>query len=317
MRNIAQILSFIKTIRPKTVVDEKKIIRYCSQIEIQIVFNRNNDNLKLITFNEFQAWMNEGSPEIGTVIVYSASFITIGIVSLVTPEHIYLEPALLGEDGLVTNKVERPATGYREATKQEILKIHQALAHKGFCWNLWQNKFVKSIYIPRENQFVRFRSYTEDHEGIGIFKEITNTGDIVMYCMISGNSPVQYSLHEVIGKKGHYQFAAATKKDIHHLRDELFQVGKIWNGHYSRIQPVEFFARIGQEYTYITDKGKIKCGRINNSIACKERIAFGNIFTDPEQAGEFLLKVREMRKSDLCKPSTEKNTRIDAKRARS
>lgn len=317
MKNRTQILSFIKTIKPKTVTDEKKIIRYCSQIGILIAFNRNNEDLKLITFKEFQAWANEDSPEIGTVIVYSNPITIIGIVSLVTPEHIYLAPALFGEDGVVTNKIEKPTTGHRKATKQEVLKIHQALAHKGFSWNLWQNKFIKSSYIPRKNQFVRFCSYTKDHEGIGIFKEITDTGDIVMYCMISNDSPVQYSLHEVVGKKGNYQFAAATKKDIHHLRDELFQVGKIWNGHYSRIQPVEFFAEIGQEYTYITDKGKIKHGRINNSIACKERIAFGNIFANPEQAGEFLFRVREMRKCDLCKPSIERTTLVRSKRVRS
>lgn len=318
MKNRTQILSFIKTIKPKTVVDKKKIIQYCSQIGIQFAFNVNNDNdnLKGTTFKEFQTWANNDSPEIGKILVYPAPFVTIGIVSMVTPEQIYLGPALFGEDGLVTNMVERPTSGFREATDEEILKIHQALTSKGFCWNLWQNKFVKSIYMPRQNQFVRFRSYTENHEGVGIFKKITDTGDIVMYCAKSDNSPVEYSLHEVIGKKDSYQFAAATKKDIRTLKDELYQVGKIWNGYYSRIQPVEFFVNNGEEYCYISDKGKIEHGRRNNSIACKERIAFGNIFADTKQAEDFLLKVQEMIKSELCKPTVENDALRHVKRAR-
>lgn len=307
MKNRTQILSFIKTIRPKTVADKKKIIQYCSQIGIQIVFNANNDVLKRTTFKEFQTWANNDSPGIGKILVYPAPFVTIGIVSMVTPEQIYLGPTLFGEDGLVTNKVERPSFGYREATKEEILKIHQALTSKGFCWNLWQNKFVKSIYMPRQNQFVRFRSYTGSHEGVGIFKKITDAGDIVMYCAKSDNYPIQYSLHEVIGKKDCYQLAAATKKDIRTLKDELYQVGKIWNGYYSRIQPVDFFCNNGEEYCYITDKGKIERGRKNNSIACKERIAFGNIFADTKQAEDFLFKVQEMLKCELCKPTAGDN----------
>ncbi|GAA6466124.1 hypothetical protein K220099C10_19700 [Bacteroides thetaiotaomicron] len=317
MKNRTQILSFIKTIKPKTVVDKKKIIQYCSQMGIQFAFNANNDDLKRTTFKEFLTWANNDSPEIGKILVYPNPFVTIGIVSMVTPEQIYLGPALFGEDGLVINNVEKPTSGYREATEQETLKLHQVLLNKGFCWNLWQNKFVKSIYIPRQNQFVRFRSYTTNHEGVGIFKKITDTGDIVMYCVKSDNSPIQYSLHEVIGKKDCYQFAAATKKDIRALKDELYQVGKIWNGYYSRIQPVEFFVNNGEEYCYISDKGKIEHGRRNNSIACKERIAFGNIFADTKQAEDFLRKVQEIIKSELCKPTVEGNALKRIKEARS
>lgn len=101
------------------------------------------------------------------------------------------------------------------------------------------------------------------------------------------------------------------------MKDELYQVGKIWNGYYSRIQPVEFFVNNGEEYCYISDKGKIEHGRRNNSIACKERIAFGNIFADTKQAEDFLRKVQEIIKSELCKPTVEGNALKRIKEARS
>ena len=310
MKNKAQFLSFVETIKPRRKTDEKKIVEYCLLKGIPVSFIKDGSNRTLITFDEFIAWAESDTPGVGSIITYETSYsVTIGIISATSPEEIILGVTLIGGDGLITSKLSRPNAGYRDATEEEILRIHHALTNKGFSWNLWRNNFVRSLYIPRKNQFVRFRSYIGKHYGIGVFKEFNDSGNIVMYCLKENDEPVRYSLNEIIGKKEHYQIAPANKSDILLLKEELSLVGKIWNGFHTRIQPINFICDEGQEYCYINDKGKIQWDHNNGSLAYRERVAFGNIFVTAQQAEDFLTKVRELRKLDLCKPQENKDSK--------
>lgn len=300
MKDEGLIKSLFKTIKAKTEADKENILEYCKrELLIHVDFHINQH--EGITFDEFLIWINENPPEVGQVIVYESSYDTIGIISSITPDEIVLGVVLIGED-LITTNVSRPIWGYRKATNVEIHRIHHSLAKKGFSWNLWYNRFARYIYIPRKNSFVKYRSFIGSNHGIGIFRGINALGETELFCNKPSNAPIQYSMHEIIGEANQFQFAAASKKEIKILKEELLQVDKIWNGYLSRIQPIDFSIEDGQEYCYITDRGSIKYARKNGTSTHRERVAIGNIFTSPQQAQNFLMRIQEIRNSDLCKP---------------
>lgn len=302
MKNKGLIESLFKTIKAKTEADKNNILEYCRQKEILVHENFHISQHEGITFDEFLIWVNDNSPEVGQVIVYESCYVTIGIISSITLDEIILGVTLIGEKDLITTPVPRPIWGYRKATNTEVLKLHHSLTQKGFSWNLWYNRFAKYIYIPRKNAFIKYRSFIGDNHGIGIFRGINSLGEAELFCNKSNNTSIQYSMHEIIGEANQFQFAPASKKEMRILKEDLLQVDKIWNGYLSRIQPIDFSIEDGQEYCYITDRGSIKYARRNGTSTHRERVATGNIFTTPQQAESFLMKIQEMRNNDMCKP---------------
>lgn len=277
------------------------MMKYCSKMGINVSYYDSGTPCAYISFGAFKHWVESGLPRVGDVIVFE-HHCTIGIVSSINEKMIHLGVALLGEDGLVVSGVERSAIDFRYATEEEILKLHQFLALKGFTWNLWRNKFVKSKFSPRPNLFVRFRSYVDDDCGVGVFREINSEGQLVMYCVVR-KEQVRYSLYEVIGDINRYQLTSANKMDIAELKNELGKVGKIWNGYYNRIEPFSLFIDYGEKYYYINDKGEIKCATKNDSSAYRKRLACGNHFIDLKHAEDMKEKIYEYRKIQLSRPS--------------
>lgn len=288
----------MRTIRPKTEVDGDKMLEYCSKMGLNVDLFEGCYSQPRITYEAFEHWVESGLPMLGSVIVYERYF-TIGIVSSADEKTVLLGTALLGEDGLVVSGVERPVVDFRYATEDEIIKLHQVLTRKGFTWNLWRNKFTKSKFSPRPNLFVRFRSYIDDDYGVGVFREINTEGKLVMYCAVCNDGQARFSLYEVIGDANRYQLASANRNDIAQLKKELGKAGKVWNGHYNRIEPSTFFINYGEKYYYINDKGEIKSATKNDSYAYRKRLACGNHFLNIEHAEDLKEKVCEYRKLQL------------------
>lgn len=305
MKSGEEILLFIKTIRARTKTDDDEIVKYCSKIGVNVEFYDSVFPSARITFVSFKHWVETGLPDIGNVVVYDRNH-TIGIVSSVGEKSVLLGVSLLGEDGLIVSGLERAGTEFRYANDDEVLKLHRAIARKGFTWNIWRNKLVKSKFSPRANLIVRFRSYIDDEYGVGVFREINAEGKLVMYCVVYNEDQVRFSLYEVVGDADRYQLAPATKNDIAVLKNKLGEEGMMWNGYYGRMEPFSFVIDYGEKYYYINDKGEIKNATKNDSSAYRKRLACGNHFTDIKHAEDLKEKMYEYRKQQLSSPDLER-----------
>lgn len=302
MKKKKDLSAIIKTINPKSASDKDKIMELCTEIDKNISFPKGANNGHIVIFKDFKYWIKNKFPKIGDTIFYEQSQ-TLGIIDSINENDIHLGVAILGQDGLVTSGVDRPKIGFRYATEDEILTIHKHLARKGFTWNIWRNSFAKCIFYPRQNMFVRFKSYVNDDHGIGVFNTINSDGELIMFCAINGTeAKARYSLSEIIGPAERYQVGMAHRNDIAKLKSALADAGKTWNGIYNRIEPLNFHIDNGQDYYYINDRNEIVSAKKNESKAYKQRLSCGNYYIDRSQAEDMKAKIYEYRKRQLSFP---------------
>ena len=299
MKKEQDLLSLTQAIKPKTISDETKITEYCSKRGTFVNFKKLLDSNIYVSFDEFIFWAENGLPKTGNVIMYE-QYYTLGIISSIDDEFIHLGVSILNGDVFVSSDIKRPKTGFRYATDDEILAIHQTLAQKGFTWNIWRNVFVRRILFPRPYMFVKFHSYINENCGVGIFKEINQDGELVMYCVTSNKGKARYSLCEKIGPAHMYQLAQGNRTDMYNLKTALEEVGRTWNSHYNRIEPLEFNIDYGETYYYINEGGEILKAKKNDSTAYRKRLAFGNHFIHIEHAEKFKANILENRNLQLA-----------------
>lgn len=299
MKKKQDFLSLIRTIKPKTASDEVRITEYCHNIGENVNFKDLSQLSISVSFDEFIFWIDSGFPEVGDVVAYD-QYYTLGIISSIDDEHIHLGVSILNQDGFVISDIKRPKTGFRYATEDEILKIHKALAKKGFTWNIWRNCLAKRTIIPRPYMLIKFRSYINDDCGVGVFREINQDGELVMYCAVENKGEARYSLYETIGPAQMYQLAQGNRSDINKLKTALKKVDRTWNFLYDRIEPLNFNIDYGETYYYINEGGKILKAKRDASAAYRKRLAFGNHFIHIEQAEAAKANILEIRNLQLA-----------------
>ena len=299
MKKKQDLSPLIQAIKPKTISDEIKIAEYCSNRELFVNFQKSPTSNISVSFDEFTYWTEIGLPKVGNVVMYEQHY-TLGIISSIDDECIHLGVSILNGDGLITSDIKRPKTGFRYATDDEILNIHQALAQKGYTWNIWRNIFVKRMLFPRPYMFVKFRSYISENCGVGIFREIDQEGMLVMYCAACNKGKARYSLCEKIGPAHMFQLAQGNRTDMYNLKTALEETGRTWNFHYNRVEPLNFNIDYGETYYYINEGGEILKAKKNDSAAYRKRLAFGNHFTQLEYAEKFKANILEKRNLQLA-----------------
>ncbi|KAA6302846.1 MAG: hypothetical protein EZS26_001016 [Candidatus Ordinivivax streblomastigis] len=315
MKNKRQVLSYLTMVRIVTEKDELAIESYLSRRSIILKLNKfsKTDDAVIIkiTFEEFVNWFESGMPDRNEVIVEETSGTT-GIIKGFSVNAIILGVSLTACGDLVTSEVKLENTTYRNANTEEKFRLQKALNEKKMAWNNSNSKLLSAVK-PVENLYLRVALLGE-RVAIGVFREINDKGEIVMYCLKENDKPVRYSLYETIGNYADYQLEPVSAQERNMLALELKKIGKIWNGHAKRIEPLHFRVAKGEVYYYIDDLLEIITTTDKEKPKDLKRLHSGNYFHKHSDAKDMLDLMIKKRKEQLINfteiPETKKNRKI-------
>jgi hypothetical protein len=300
MKNRKQILSYLKGVRIATDKDELAIESYLSRRNIVLDLSKFRKAGKValpdITLEEFAEWFAPDLPDRNEVIVIEASGL-IGITGCLCVDELVLGVSL-SADGLLTVSEARVApTPYRQATEDEKIRLQRALNREGYLWNLTRSKLLPTSPVA-DNLQLRL-SLLGTRLAVGVFREISSDGKIVMYCVKENDKPVRYSLYEPVADSSDYQLEPVSAQEREMLASELEKAGKVWNGFAKRIEPVNFRAEKGQVYYYIDDFMEITATQEKEKPKDLKRLRSGNYYRNRDDAEEMLALTEEYRKKQL------------------
>jgi hypothetical protein len=295
MKDKRQISAFMKTVKPRELKDALAIEAYLAHGGIYIKFNPVRDSETLISFEEFTAWFEEDLPLKGDAIIFGENH-TAGIVLEAGLDTFTLGVTLSGQD-FSSTPVKIPRTVFRRAEGEELFRLQRELNRRNLAWNAFGNKITGRLE-PLNNLQLRV-SLLGKRIALGVFREINEKGEIVMYCLKENDKPVRYSLYEVAGPASDYQLEPVNVIERRTLASELEAVGKVWNGHAKRIEPLEFRSQKGEMYYYIDDYWEIVATRDNFRPKDRKKLKCGNYFRTREEAEEILSLTVEKRNSQL------------------
>ncbi|MDR2915746.1 MAG: hypothetical protein LBV74_13080 [Tannerella sp.] len=314
MKNKQQIVAFLKATRTREIKDELAIESFLARRGIYVKFDESKKRghaSHSISFEDFEKWFDRELPGKGDAIVIGD---TIGIVQGLGFDSIILGVSLAGDGGLVTSAVKIPETDFRKADRAEMIRLQQEMNRAKLLWNKFNNEPAESI-LPADNLQLRV-SLLGERVAVGVFREINNKGEIVMYCMKENGKPVRHSLYEIAGKASDYQLEHVNTQDRAMLAGELEKAGKVWNGHAKRIEPVGLRVEKGRIYYYIDDFWDIIAVPDNYRPRDRKRLRRGNYYRNRHEAEKVLGLMVEERNRQLAETASESTEKKRRKKKR-
>lgn len=292
MKTKNQIIAFLRTVKPKDEVHGMAIMGYCNNVlSVQVDFNKNmeNRNLPDIGLEDFKNWLEEDTLCCGMVI-YSPHGI-VGIIETVDYQTISLSVSLDRTGHLLQESISLAREGCREATKNEKLKLQHKLNEMGLGWNRRKQAIFKSDYVLKDNQQIRL-SLLGQKLGVGVFKEVDESGQLVMYCVKMEKQPARYSKHEIVGAVKDFQVEPISSYERRIFSEELKKCGISWNGHLKTIDYVSIRVAMGETYYYLNDLFEIASCVDKYRSRDTKRWKVGNYFTRQDCAERFRQKLQ-------------------------
>lgn len=270
-----QIRAFISTVKARTGPDELLIEEYCSEIGVKVEFIQRKEKVSGITFEEFVEWLNRPLPHRGDVIFLDDQKL-VCIVKSIGVTKITITATLTQDGQLSIEDRDIPFCSYRNANRDELKRLQSELYKKGLAWTNYTYNLTRR-YVPKENEQIRI-SLLGKKTGLGVFREINEKGQAVMYCVKMTDAPVRYHLYETIGHISEFQFERISVPDRKLLAYELECNNLIWNGHAKRIEPLGYRMDNGGLYNFINDYFEIICTHDYYKPKDTNRINAGNYF---------------------------------------
>lgn len=288
-----QIIAFLRTVRATEEVHGMAIMGYCkSVLGFQVDFNENMEDRDLpdIKLEDFKKWLEEDNFYRGMVI-YNPQDGIVGIIGTGSYQTISLSVSLDRAGHLLQEPINLRREECREAGKREKLRLQHKLNEMGLGWNRRKQAIFKSDYILKDNQQVRL-SLLGEKMGLGVFKEVDENGQLVMYCVKMENQPARYSKHEVVGAVRDFQIEPISTYERRIFSEELKKCGVAWNGHLKIIDYVQIRVEAGGTYYYLNDLFEVvPCVDKYRSRDTK-RWKAGNYFTRIDCAEHFRQKLQ-------------------------
>lgn len=298
MKSHAQVLALLRAMIPRDNKDELAIEAFLARqgiyIKIPTTKKENDKNKKAVTFEQFEEWFDKELPETSEIITVNN---LVGVVKCVKVDSVILG-AYLDENGVfVPHDIEVPVTSFQKTGKKDTIRLQREFNRNNLSWSQYRNEICESIR-PQNNLQLRI-SLLGEKLGMGVFKEINEKGEIVMYCIKEHDAPVRYCLHEAIGPAEDFQLEPMNNADRKKLAVELEKEGKVWNGHAKRIEPNDFRATLGSTYHYIDDYLEIRTAIDNYKPKDHKRFRCGNYFRCLTNAEDILKLIIETRNIQL------------------
>lgn len=304
MKNNTEINAYLKKFRAASVDDKEQIEAFLAGKNLKAKVKLRNSTIPTITFHQFETWYNKELPHTNE-IVYSQKCGTLGIVKEVGVNFVKLGVAYR-ENELLTEPVDIPFGEFRKATDEEALKLQHILSEKKLRWSQFYTGLARSYTFAANDQIRITRLGVI--LGYGVYKDIDEKGDLITFCVKMNGEPVRYSLHEVVGPEKDFQLEPMTGAERDYLSKLLSEVNRSWNGHQSRVEPLNLRGEIGETYYYISDYLDIVCTKESGRPKDVKRHRRLNYFIVRDDAEEILALIEEKRKRQLIN-----NEDIDAK----
>jgi hypothetical protein len=308
MKNRKQALSYLQTVVIAEEKDELAIESFLSRRSITIDWNeiKKAAGQTPITFEQFREWYEKTLPDRNEVIVPEESGV-IGITQCLCVNEIVLGVSLSPEGELNTGETKIETNAYREASIEEKIRLQRELNKRDLLWNSRYSRLLGAS-APLENIYLRV-SLLGERVAVGVFREINDRGEIVMYCMKENGKPVRYSLYEVAGKQSDYQLEPVSAQEREMLSGELEKTGKLWNGHAKRIEPLDFRLEKGEVYFCIDDTLGIRGVVEKNVPKDLKRWRSGNYYRERKEAEVMVALIEETRKKQLIDCADNKSSK--------
>ena len=119
---------------------------------------------------------------------------------------------------------------------------------------------IDKKFTPKSSNIVTFHNLKTEQRGVGVVRMVyENTGEVIMYCYYIKGESVKYSMNESLGMIDDFSFIPVEPNEYPRkaLETELAKVGKTWNHHVKRIEPLGMKLTKGEHYWYISDKMKV------------------------------------------------------------
>lgn len=288
-----QIIAFLSTVRATEEVHGMAIMGYCkSVLGIQVDFNENMEDRDLpdIKLEDFKKWLEEDTFYRGMVI-YSPQDSIVGIIGTVSYQTISLCVSLDRAGHLLQEPIILKREDCREAAKIEKLWLQHKLNDMRLGWNRRKLAIFKSDYILKDNQQVRL-SLLGEKIGLGVFKQVDESGQLVMYCVKMKNQPARYSKHEVVGPVKDFQIEPISTYERRIFSEELKKCGVSWNGHLKTIDYAQIRVEAGGTYYYLNDLFEVAPCVDEYRLRDTKRWKAGNYFTRKDSAERFRQKLQ-------------------------
>ncbi|NDV80806.1 hypothetical protein D0T87_02285 [Bacteroides sp. 51] len=230
--------------------DRRKIMLFLKEKGLGDSFPRKKK--KTITFEEFESWFYGYTPQKGDCIESGGVW---GIIQDIQSDVVYLGISVV--NGSLNQTIKKLAVSeIYQACAQKILLMQNLMFQKKLSWSRFHNKVVPSKKISR-NDFVRITRLGQKL-GLGIFKENLK-GDIILFVYLQTKTgrEMDYSLSINIGKEEDYQIEMISPEERYDLIEELAACHKVWNGHFERVEPINWKADSGDYYYYINETSEI------------------------------------------------------------
>lgn len=305
-----EIKDYIKTLRASDEGNEYAIVHYCeTKLNLKVKFQPPKDSMPVATFSQFKEWAERDFPVENSAIVIEdpdCNYVNaIAYVSRILHDSIILGASITEDGNLITNKLSIPFnTKIRKATQKEVNRLTTELFNADMEWSFEYSRIIER-FIPKQCNYVKFVS-NSGKRGIGVFREITKDGKVILFCVKLENEPIQHSLNEYIGNSCDIRFSSVSQVEKNLFREELERVGKIWNGYSKRIEPINFRLKKGKSYYYINDKFNVAANQETNSAQDRLKFNCGNYFTSLEEINEMIDYMTEFRKAQLARPEKTK-----------
>ena len=291
VKSIGQIQKFLLKVRPSDDLNRMAILGYCKTVlGIHVKFEMKPDvNVPSATLESFKMWLEKDWFYKGDAVTHIASGGT-GIVSENLCSTLRCG-IMLHPDGKLESMEEIPVDGCRYANMEEMYMLQRKMNEYEVLWDRWNGVPVRKSEKPRNNQYVRI--CVAGHKmGLGIFREIDKEGNLVFYCVKMEDTPVRYSLYEVIGDSRDYQITVVRTYERNMLNEELKKEGVVWNGHLKRLEPANVRAVKGGRYYYINECFEVASAQDNYKPRDARRLAAGNYFLMEDHARPLLESIR-------------------------
>lgn len=286
------ILALLKSVAPFEEMDKLLIEQFCRQLysNIKIAWGDNQSSVE-ITYQKFVHWMYLNSPNIGDVIVYDSEYTCdIVIVKLVGLDQIISGVVVDNKSNLSTMDVFFPLLGYRQPSESERSLIFRKLSDNGLEWSFKYNKVIEK-FRPASGSYVKI-VFSDNSNGVGVFDRIDNEGFVFMHCIKTDDGIIQFGIPESIGLFSDIHFYVLSDIDKKILQVSLSDVGKCWNAHLKRIEPLNMRSEKGYKYYFINDRMAISEVIESQSVLDSKRYAGGNYFRSQIDAKKALARIK-------------------------
>ena len=220
-----RVLSLLSSRKPATDTDKKEILSYCRDKRMHVYFHRDNESFEPITYDEFLRWYELQHYAVEEVVrdKDGTIYLVTGFESGESISGAYLNH--YGE--FIADPVALPvARSHKKGTDEDKIELQRAMNKAGYIWNPYKKTLTPNA-LPDMNDYITLWVLAEQ-VGMGIYKEVDDNGDLVLYCYADAKGNLKLDDHYILGPVIDYAVRLARPIDRSEVIGKLHDINLCW-----------------------------------------------------------------------------------------